>query len=273
VSRYPDGSGAVTVTSWPTTVDGVSLNLSGAMNNGDSFLVRPTANAASSMKTLTNDYHAVAAASPVVADLGSNNKGSGAVTSVGVNAGYAGAPLASPVSLTYTAAGGGSLSGFPGTVTVTVNGTSTTYSGTAPYTQGATYAFNGVQMTMTGTPANGDTFKLSPNAANSTDNGNASALAKLRNAALLDGGTTSIGSAWNNLTTQVGVRTNQANGNLTAQTGLLASSMRQQQSVSGVSLDEEAMNLMQYQKAYQASAKVMQTANSLFDSLLSIAGR
>ncbi|MFX7840636.1 hypothetical protein ABTK39_20015, partial [Acinetobacter baumannii] len=80
-------------------------------------------------------------------------------------------------------------------------------SGTAPYTQGATYAFNGVQMTMTGTPANGDTFKLSPNAANSTDNGNASALAKLRNAALLDGGTTSIGSAWNNLTTQVGVRT------------------------------------------------------------------
>ena len=69
------------------------------------------------------------------------------------------------------------------------------------------------------------------------------------------------------------MRTNQANGNLTAQTGLLASSMRQQQSVSGVSLDEEAMNLMQYQKAYQASAKVMQTANSLFDSLLSIAGR
>ena len=273
VSRYPDGSGAVTVTSWPTTVDGVTLNLSGAMNNGDSFLVRPTANAASSMKTLTNDYHAVAAASPVVADLGSNNKGSGAVTSVGVNAGYAGAPLASPVSLTYNAAGGGSLSGFPGTVTVTVNGTSTTYTGTAPYTQGATYAFNGVQMTMTGTPANGDTFKLSPNAANSTDNGNASALAKLRNAALLDGGTTSFGSAWNNLTTQVGVQTNQANGNLTAQTGLLASSVRQQQSVSGVSLDDEAMNLMQYQKAYQASAKVMQTANSLFDSLLSIAGR
>ncbi|MGM3276754.1 flagellar hook-associated protein FlgK [Ralstonia sp. 24A2] len=273
VSRYPDGSGAVTVTSWPTTVDGVTLNLGGTMSNGDVFLVRPTANAASSMKTLTNDYHAVAAASPVVADLGSNNKGSGAVTSVGVNAGYAATPLASPVSLTYNAAAGGTLSGFPGSVTVTVNGTSTTYTGTAPYTQGATYAFNGVQMTMTGAPANGDTFKLSPNSANSTDNGNASALAKLRNATLLDGGTTSIGSAWNSLTTQVGVQTNEANGNLTAQAGLLLSATRQQQSVSGVSLDEEAMNLMRYQQAYQASAKVMQTANSLFDSLLSIAGR
>jgi len=39
-----------------------------------------------------------------------------------------------------------------------------------------------------------------------------------------------------------------------------------------VNLDEEAMNLMKYQQAYQASAKVMQTANSLFASLLSIAG-
>jgi len=273
VSRYPDGSGAVTVTSWPTTVDGVTLNLSGTMNNGDSFLVRPTADAASSMKTLTSDPRAIAAASPVVADVGSNNKGSGAVTAVGVNAGYASAPLAAPVTLSYNAASGGSLSGFPGSVTVTVNGTSTTYTGTAPYAQGATYAFNGVQMTMTGTPANGDTFKLSPNVANSTDNGNASAFAKLRNATLLDGGTTSMGSAWNNLVTQVGVQTHQASGNLTSQTALLAGSTRQQQSVSGVSLDEEAMNLMRYQQAYQASAKVMQAANSLFDSLLSIAGR
>ena len=47
----------------------------------------------------------------------------------------------------------------------------------------------------------------------------------------------------------------------------------QQQAVSGVNLDEEAMKLMQYQKAYQASAKVMQTANSLFDTLLSMHGR
>ena len=66
VSHYPDGSASVTVTSWPTTIDGVTMNLSGTMNSGDSFLVRPTANAASSMQTLTTDYHNVAAATPVV---------------------------------------------------------------------------------------------------------------------------------------------------------------------------------------------------------------
>jgi len=272
VSHYPDGSASVTVTSWPTTIDGVTLNLSGTMNSGDSFLVRPTANAAATMQTLTTDYHNVAAASPVVLNQGSNNTGSATVSSIGVGSTYAGAPLTSPVNLTYSSAVGGSLSGFPGSVTVNVNGTNTTYSGgTAPYVQGATYSFNGVQMTLSGTPGNGDTFAISANTANSTDNGNASALAKLRNANLLDGGTTSIGSAWNNLVTQVGVQANQAGTNLTSQKALLASSTSQQQSVSGVNLDDEAMNLMKYQQAYQASAKVMQTANSLFSSLLSIA--
>jgi len=272
VSHYPpDGSAAVTVASWPTTIDGVTMNLTGTMNNGDSFLVRPTANAASTMQTLITDYHNVATATPVVANLGSNNTGGAAVSSLTVNSTYPGAPLASPVTLKYSAAGT-SLSGFPGSVTVTVNGTSTTYSGSAPYTQGATYAFNGVQLTLTGSPANNDTFTVSANTANSTDNGNASALAALRNATLLNGGTATIGSAWSNVVTQVGLKANQASSNLTSQQALLSSATAQQQSVSGVNLDEEAANLMKYQQAYQASAKVMQTANSLFSALLSIAG-
>ncbi len=41
--------------------------------------------------------------------------------------------------------------------------------------------------------------------------------------------------------------------------------------VSGVNLDEEATNLLKYQQAYQAAGKVMQIANTIFDTLLSIA--
>jgi flagellar hook-associated protein 1 FlgK len=40
--------------------------------------------------------------------------------------------------------------------------------------------------------------------------------------------------------------------------------------IAGVSLDEEAANLIRFQQAYQANAKVMQTANTLFDALLAI---
>jgi flagellar hook-associated protein 1 FlgK len=38
--------------------------------------------------------------------------------------------------------------------------------------------------------------------------------------------------------------------------------------LSGVNLDEEAANLVRYQQAYQAAAKVISVANSLFQSLL-----
>ena len=40
--------------------------------------------------------------------------------------------------------------------------------------------------------------------------------------------------------------------------------------ISGVSLDEEAADLIRYQQAYQANAKVMQTASTLFDAILAV---
>jgi flagellar hook-associated protein 1 FlgK len=44
----------------------------------------------------------------------------------------------------------------------------------------------------------------------------------------------------------------------------------QQQSVSGVNLDEEAANLMQFQQMYQANSKVIQTAGNTFDTILDL---
>jgi flagellar hook-associated protein 1 FlgK len=44
-------------------------------------------------------------------------------------------------------------------------------------------------------------------------------------------------------------------------------------SVAGVNLDEEAAKLLQYQQAYQASGKMLQIAQSIFDSLLQNLGR
>ena len=43
--------------------------------------------------------------------------------------------------------------------------------------------------------------------------------------------------------------------------------------VSGVNLDEEAAKLLQYQQSYQASAKMLQVAQSIFDSVLQTVGR
>jgi flagellar hook-associated protein 1 FlgK len=43
--------------------------------------------------------------------------------------------------------------------------------------------------------------------------------------------------------------------------------------VAGVNLDEEAAKLLQYQQAYQASAKMIQIAQSIFDTLIQTLGR
>lgn len=57
-----------------------------------------------------------------------------------------------------------------------------------------------------------------------------------------------------------------------AETNTLDNITKEQESISGVNLDEEAANLMRYQQAYQAAGKLMQIANQMFSTLLSISG-
>jgi flagellar hook-associated protein 1 len=68
--------------------------------------------------------------------------------------------------------------------------------------------------------------------------------------------------------TQVGGDVQSAQNSQTTAQSLLTAIGNQRQSVSGVSLDEEMTNLIQYQQAYQASARVMSTINDTFSSLL-----
>jgi flagellar hook-associated protein 1 FlgK len=62
----------------------------------------------------------------------------------------------------------------------------------------------------------------------------------------------------------------EADINVSAYEALTRQSKAAQQAVSGVNLDEEAANLIRFQQAYQASAKAMQVASSLFDQLIGI---
>ena len=56
--------------------------------------------------------------------------------------------------------------------------------------------------------------------------------------------------------------------------GAVASQARDRVSAeTGVNLDEEAARLIQYQQSYQAAAKVLQVAQSVFDTLLQTVGR
>ena len=71
----------------------------------------------------------------------------------------------------------------------------------------------------------------------------------------------------------MGSRTAQSQAASQTSGKLLTSAKAAFASDSGVNLDEEAAKLLQFQQAYQASARVIATANSMFDTVLSMVSR
>ncbi len=105
------------------------------------------------------------------------------------------------------------------------------------------------------------------------DNSNALALAALQTQKNLGGGTATYLDAYGELVSDIGVKTNQSLVSGQAQQGLLNQAIDAQQSLSGVNLDEEAANLIKYQQAYQASAKIISVVDTLFQTLINAVGR
>lgn len=102
------------------------------------------------------------------------------------------------------------------------------------------------------------------------DNSNALLMAALRSEQVLDGGATTFGAGYAALVSRTAVATSRTDLNMNAYQKLTDAAVSAQQSQVGVNLDEEAAKLIEFQQAYQASAKAMQVANSLFDSILNI---
>jgi len=255
----------------PQTIDGLDFAITGKADAGDNFLVRPTINGAANFKLALTDQSQIAAAAPIATSVPLTNTGTGKISAGTVDKNYLGAPLSGPVTLAYDGASG-SLSGFPGQgVTMTVGGVTTSYAAGAavPFQDGASYTAGGISFTLNGKPGNGDTFKIAPSSATG-DTRNAGLLGDLQSKNILDGGKATFQSAYANLVSTVGNKTREVQVNASAAEAQLNQAATAANNVSGVNLDEEAANLLKYQQAYQAAGKVMQIADTIFDTLLSI---
>ncbi len=283
-------SGATVGTSGSATVlnfDGVQVNVSGAQA-GNSFEVQPTRYGALNFQSVLTNPSQIAAASPYVSSAGQMLSGGLVNTNLGnltLSAGQysatsgagaliiSGASVPTPLQVTLTSGGTSGAVGFQvtqsGSATVLASG-SLSLGGSGqvlsiPYANNPPGGYWNV--TLAGSTAvSGDAFTLSP--ASGGNGGNAQAMAALQTAKTLEGGSTSLEGAYSQLVSQVATQGNQAQSALSAASAVAAQASAAQQSVSGVNLDEEATNLIQYQQAYQAAAKAIQVGNSLFTSLL-----
>jgi flagellar hook-associated protein 1 FlgK len=273
-------------TSLANPIGGLQFSATGTMKAGDSFSVQPTRGALDGFALATSSASAIAAAAPVLAAASASNSGSGTITQGTVSAGYSAPTTASNIK--YTAGTG--LTGFPLNSVVTVAGTPpTSYTITSattavPYSpsSGATLtinnpsnstsagSMNGVTVTLSGTPADGDTFSIGPNTGADNDGRNAQLLSNLTTAKVMSGGTNTLTGSYATYVNDIGNQAAQVKTSSTAQASLVTQITSAQQSVSGVNINEEAANLLQYQQLYQANSKVIQTAQTLFQTLLGI---
>ncbi|MFN3843162.1 MAG: flagellar hook-associated protein FlgK [Rehaibacterium terrae] len=240
----------------PLVFNGVSVVVSGTAAPGDRFLVRPAIGAAGQLSIAVKDPARIAAASPLRASADLANVGNMSVQ-----------------SLTVEDAG---ILDFNASHTIVFTGpNSYTIDGVGPhaYDPDAGIAQGGWRLKLEGTPVAGDSFRIAPRGAGSSDNGNARLFAVLDGRGQLDGGNLSLNGALGQLTTSVGSAARHAEYARDAQQIIDTQVRAEREAVSGVNLDEEAANLVRYQQAYQAAAQMIGTADTLFQTLLAAVRR
>ncbi len=243
---------------------------------GDRLLLKPFSTSASNISAEFSTPRALAVASPVAGRMGSTNAGSLQLTSLRARTNPPTvATTATPVVLTFTDPNNYTRSDIAGTFAYT--------SGAAiEATQPAVPPLSEWSAVLQGSPKAGDTFTVfgikdsSINPATNTANnnyidltlnaGNASAMMDLRDTAMFDGSALTDGYA--SMISQIGIRTQSANYSAEVSSSIAANLESDRTGVSGVNLDEEASKLLQYQQAYQASAKMIQIAQGIFDTLM-----
>jgi len=97
---------------------------------------------------------------------------------------------------------------------------------------------------------------------------NAAAIAELRTALTMSGGT--FDDAANDLVSQVGHDVQEAKTYQSHQTDMLAYLDNYRESVSGVNMDEEMVNLVKYQAAYNAAAKMITMGDDMLSTLMNM---
>lgn len=268
-----------------TTPDGFEIRLnSGTVQPGDRYRISPTKTGAQDVGVALQDPRELAFAQPVSTGSSLNNQGGGSISQGETLAVYE----SDGVTLQSTFATPGTLIP-PLLIRFTSATTFDVLDNTNPAAPVAIAGMTGMSFTpgqnntvtisdpvsgdpvyrfeLSGNPATGDEFTVGYNANGSSDNRNALAMGGLR---LQDavGGKQDFESAYGLLVEKVGARTAEVQISRDAADTVLTQTQANRDSVSGVSLDEEAANLIRFEQAYNASAQVISVARTIFDSLL-----
>ena len=281
----------VTVTSDDTNdFFGLNITLANgapAFAAGDRFDLKPLSNAAQNISLATNRPEALAFASPLKGEKTLENLGNAEIDKLSVSSvGQAGNRLSlpanftdGPVSVTYLGNNQFLIedAGAP-VVSETVTFAGTDYQNLLGAS--VNFADAGFDFSVKGVPQVGDTFSIDYNTGGFEDNRNGLSLGNLQNADMVRINAAStvnadkyqtFNQAYSELVGFVGTQTSQARVTAASSKSLLEQTTAWHESLSGVSLDEEAADLVRFQQTYAAAAKILSTSQTIFDTLLQAA--
>ena len=284
------GTGPYTITmadpsTTPATDQGFAVTINGTPAAGDRFTLQPTRRGAADFNAELQSADQLAFAGSARSQAATNNRGTGTISQPNLTSGP------SPIDVTDL------QDLFGGGRTLTFDSATNTLTGTLPagatlsyvspsttaltpgqantlrldYTDPSTNNTYSYEFTVNGTPQSGDTFTLGQNTAGVADNRNALKLIDLQTQKTVGAGGSAgatYNDAYSGLVERVGSLTSQVRVNADAAETVLTQAQSNRDSLSGVSLDEEAANLVQFQQYYNASAQVIKVAQSLFDTLI-----
>jgi flagellar hook-associated protein 1 FlgK len=301
VVRESDGQIAVPSTALPGTAptpgspfnidfEGVSLELTSALANGESYRISPTTTAARDIQAIMDDPRGLALAAPVRTEANSANAGNAVISAGKVQSNPVPGPSNPVVPLvidtpaappaTYDEVNIEFISSAPTPQYKFVDSAGNDF---APAPTGSPFTYTpgepiylespvgaagtAYEFTIQGNPAAGDTFSISFNHNAANDNRTGLKMAALVSTETVEGGL-SINGAYTKLVEQVGAKSNLARMNTDAARSVLEQTQSLRDSISGVNLDEEAADLIKFEQAYNANSQVIAIARQVFDSLL-----
>lgn len=244
------------------------------------FLIKPAKTLASKIDLATSRPEDLAFAAPIRGQANAANLGDANVvdvsvinTEVGTSAfdGAGGILNTAPSQIRFTAADSYDVLDGTGNVLASVSGTSDLKNliGQAVITPAPGY-----DISLDGVPRAGDTFTIEYNTDGFNDNSNALNLADLQNESLVQLSSEATNKprtfqdAYASMVGRIGGEASMAKVSLASAEAMKVQSENWFQSVSGVSLDEEAANLIKYQQSYAAAARILTTAQELFNTIL-----
>ena len=260
------GTTATVANGAPATLifEGLTLTIDGATAvAGDQFTIKPTSAGAGNLQVLTSDPADIAAALPIRANASLFNLGD-----VGISAGTVTDVTDPNLLATATFTFDNPPTTLRADVAVVVGGVAYAAGAAIPYSNNMLIDANGWQVSLDGTPQAGDVFTVEANFGGTGDNRNALNLAALQHAGVFNGSTISYQEDYAALVGFVGAQAFSANIETDANESLLFQARDRLAAKASVNLDEEAADLVRFQQAYEASARIINTVQVMFESLL-----